>query len=272
MKKLLVLAALMSATAANAKTTTEYYLQPGAGGSALTLDYNMGSATVKSASDVETKATSGLFDINYAYGLNDTMAFGFHTDTGSVKTEVASTSTTASGLGDLHAYMAGFSDMIHYGVDLGLNTAKSKSDNRSSGGLSLMGHVGVLSSSGAWNFGGDLAYTLPMERTTDNSGTESKVTGGNEMKLAGFAEYNYGMGFIVGELSHNTLAESTTKTGATESKSKADSALGLSVKGTYDINEMATAFAGIAMYNVGSNDDHKAYSSNVITLGAHLFF
>lgn len=273
MKKLLVLAALMSATAANAKTTTEYYVQPGAGGSALTLDYTMKNDPIKDAADADAKTSSADLGINYAYGLNDTMAVGAKTFFGSYKTDAK----TASGMGDIHAYFAGFSDMIHYGVDLGLNMGKQKWDaegqtNRSSGGMSLTGNVGVLTSASGWNFGGDLSYSMPQERTADNNGTDAKATGGNVMKLAAFGEYNYGMGFFVAELSTVNTGEITVKSGSTESKTKSDSYTGISLKGTYDVNDMATAFASLGFRNFGSNDNHKAYMGTDIALGVRLGF
>lgn len=286
MKKLLVLAAMMTSSAAFAKGTTEYYFQPAAGASALTLSYSMKSAPVKtetSGTESDAKVAINDFGIDYAYGLGEAMALGAKTGTGSMKVTTTS-DATASGMTDLHLYFKGFSDMIHYGVDLGVSPGKSKKDssgnlsNRYSGGMSLAANVGVLMAGSGMNYGGDLSYTMPLERTVDNNGSDVKVTGGSTIKLAGFMEYDYAVGMFTGELSYNMVADSTEKA-TSDTKLKGESFLGLNLQGTYDFNEMVTGIASLGLENHSSHDytdagttKVKAYMATNVMLGARIGF
>ncbi|MFN7727647.1 MAG: hypothetical protein ACK5P7_00660 [Bdellovibrio sp.] len=289
MKKMILTAVItMAASTAFGKASTEYYFQPAAGAQAVELQYSMNADPIKTESgSTETDAgvTTADFNLNYAYGLTETAAIGVYTFTGSEKTKSGSSDSSASGMGDLHVYYKGFSDMIHWGADLGINMGKSKSNaagettNRSSGGLSLKANVGVLMNASEWNYGGDLSITLPQERTADANGTDIKTTGGNVTKLAGFAEYNYGMGFVGGELAYIMVGDTTRKT-TPEEKRKGEGFLQLTGNASYDFNDMATGLLSIGLEQHSSRDltdsagsaKVKAYMGTNVALGVRLNF
>ena len=289
MKKMILTAVItMAATTAFGKATTEYYFQPAAGAQAVELKYSMNADPIKTetgGTETDGAVTTADFNIDYAYGLNETAAVGVYTFTGSQKTKAGATDSTASGMGDLHVYYKGFSDMIHWGADLGINMGKSKANaagettNRSSGGLSLKGNVGVLANSAEWNYGGDFSITLPQERTADNNGTDIKATGGNVTKLAGFAEYNYGMGFVGGELAYIMVGDTTVKT-TPETKLKGEGFLQLTGNASYDFNDMATGLLSIGLEQHSAHDQTdgagaakvKAYMGTNVALGVRLNF
>ena len=280
-KMILAAVVSMAATTAFAKATTEYYFQPAAGAHAVELNYVMTADPGKAEStggDVDVKRTTNDLVLDYAYGLNETTTLGAYTFSGSSKTTVGTTETTASGMGDLHLYYKGFADMIHWGVDLGVNMGKAKSDKRGTGGLSIAANVGVLANSAEWNYGGDLMIALPQERTTENtSGADTKTKGGNVTKLAGFAEYNYGMGFAGGELAYVMVADTDD---GSASKTKGEGYLMLTGNVSYDFNDMATGLLSIGVENHSARDSDdsasptklKAYMGTNVALGVRLNF
>lgn len=286
-KMILAAVVSMAATTAFAKATTEYYFQPAAGAHAVKIDYRMGSAPAKTetAGGVESdyKITTNDLYLDYGYGLNETTALGAYIFNGSAKTTVGTKDTTASGMGDLHLYYKGFADMIHWGVDLGVNMGKAKADKRGTGGLSIAANVGVLANSAEWNYGGDLKFVMPMERTTEAATAgqnDEKITGGNLIKLAGFAEYNYGMGFLGAELAYNMLSDRTEKATAGETKYKGEGFLSLTGNASYDFNDMATGLLSIGLENHSEHDETdgagsakvKAYMGTNVALGVRLNF
>lgn len=279
---------LAAASAFAAKSNTGYYYQPAGGGQAVELKYNMNSKPGKTGAagggaETDNKSTTGDFKVGYWYGLSEGNALGVHTSTGSEKTTVGTTDTTKSGMTDLFIGYKGFSDMWHYGVDLGYNIGgKAKSDNRSSGGISLTPNVGILIPSGALNYGADLSYRHNMEATFDNSGSDTKFTRGSHMKLAPFLEWNYGMGFLGGELSYNMVGDTTIKgnNGAADTKNKGEGYLNLKVFASYDFNDMVTGLAdvGMGMHSEHDTDDsatttkEKAYTETDVNIGVRLSF
>jgi len=287
--KLLSLAIITLASAsafAAGKSNTEYYYQPSAGGQAVTATYTMDIRPGKtSTSGVESDSKSELSDIylNYVYGLNDNNAFGAETFFGSNKITSNGTTHTANGMGDLHAFYKGYTDMWHYGADLGIaldkikvDTATNKQDNRSTGGMSLKVNGGLLMNSGALNYGADLSYLMPFERTIDAT-PETKVTGGGVLKLAPFIEYNWGMGFVGAELSYNSVSDYTFKTSLGESTTKGESYMGLLAYGTFDFNDMFTGILELGM-NMHQDVDQsatvkdKAYTETIASLGVRMNF
>lgn len=287
-KMILAAVVSMAATTAFAKATTEYYFQPAAGAHAVELEYGMDSDPIKTSTggtDTDAKTTVNDFRLNYGYGLNETTTLGVYTFTGSLKTESGASSSTASGMGDIFLYYKGFADMIHWGVDLGINMGKTKFNaageqtNRSSGGMSIAANVGVLANSAEWNYGADLRIALPQERTADNNGTDIKSTGGNTTKLAGFGEYNYGMGFVGAELAYMMVGDRTVKS-TPETKLKGEGYLALTGYASYDFNDMATGLLSIGLENHSEHDETdgagsakvKAYMGTNVALGVRLNF
>lgn len=287
--KLLALATITLASVsafAAGKSNTQYYYQPSAGVNAVTATYKMDISPGKTeSSGVESDDKSELSDIylNYAYGLNDNNAFGAELFFGSNKQTKGANSHTANGMGDLHLFYKGFTDMWHYGADFGIATEKIKTDttgnfvdNRSTGGMSLKVNGGLLMSSGALNYGADLSYIAAFERSVDST-TDIKVTGGNVLKIAPFVEYNWGMGFVGAELSYNTVSDVTTKVSGTESTSKVGSFAGLMAYGTFDFNDMFTGVLGLGMnmyqdVTQSNGDKDKAYTETVADLGVRMTF
>jgi hypothetical protein len=281
---------LAAASAFAAKSNTEYFFQPAAGQSALELSYMMSSASPKTDStpEVETKITSNNLMVDYAYGLADNSTVGGYITSASGKIESGGTETTSSGMGDLHAYWNGSMDAWHYGVDLGISLAKQKLDaatgnpkNAASGGMSIGGHFGGLWNSGAWNYGGNLTLMMPLERSYEIDGGTGggKITGGMTTTLAGFGEYNYGMGFFWGELAYNMVGDTTNKPDAGgESKIKAESFPSLTIGATYDFNDMVTGMLSYAMQMHGAHDYDdagtklKAYNGTMMNIGARISF
>ena len=265
---------LAAASAFAAKSSNEYYFQPAGGQNALeaklNTDSNPGKTTTGGKDSDDKSVTSDLM-LDYAYGLNETMAVGAHTFFGSDKQTAPGTSATGNGLGDLNVYFkSGFGDMFHYGVDLGYNVsgkAKLNSDglqtNRSSGGMSLKGNIGGLMSAGAWNYGADLSYTYLADRKVDNNGTDVTLSGGNTIRLAPFGEYNYGMGFVGAELSYNMVADGTTSsTGIADVTYLGENYLALKVYASYDF---ADAWTGLAGLTYGAHTDHDQVSNSTAT-------
>jgi hypothetical protein len=272
MKMFLTSLTLLLTATAFGKSTTEYYFQPAAGGSALELTYESAAATVKYDPSGESKVTAGDFHINYAYGLDANSALGIYTFSGTVETKTTTTSK-ADGMGDLHLYYKGFSDFLHYGADLGINTAKNKTDNRSTGGPSINLNVGGLWTASGWNFGGDLTYRFLMERTDDSSPAQ-KTTEGNVVRVAGFGEYNYGSGFIGGELSDSMVADSKTKVSGTTTTNKGENYIALKAYGSLEFSDMVEGLLSIEdqMHPKISANSTKAYSETILALGVRLNF
>lgn len=276
MKLLTVAIMTLATTAAYAKSNTEYYFQPAAGQSALTAAYLMSSTSIKAdnAAATETKMTGSDVALDYGYGLTESSTVGGYLFSGSMKTEQgAAPSTTANGMSDLHVYYRAFSNIWHYGADLGVNMGKAKADARSTGGMSVKVNAGALLSSDAWNYGGDLALTFPMERTTEVTGGDTKTTGGMATRVAAFGEYNYGMGFVGAELAQNMVAKTTDKTVAgVETETASDNFLSVMPYASYDFSDMVTGLLSYEMDMHGSRTGVKAYTTNVIALGARFNF
>lgn len=286
--KLISVAAVTLATAsAFAAPTTEYFFQPNGGQSALELNYMMGNDPVKFEGGGESKTTTNDLMLDYSYGLSDNAAVGGYITTGSQKVSSGGADSTASGMGDLHAYYRGFSDMIRYGVDLGISLAKQKYNstgeltNRASGGMSLAAYVGLLTSADAWNYGGNLSVGMPLERSYEvDGGGGGKIKGGMLTRLAGFGEYNYGMGFVGAELAYNMVGDTTqTPDGGGDTKLKGENYLSLGLNASYNFNDMATGLIGYSMGMHGARDYDdtgatkvEAYTSSMINIGARFTF
>jgi hypothetical protein len=289
--KLLALSIVTLATAsalAAGKSTTEYYYQPSAGVNAVEAKYLMDlrpGKTDDGTGEKDQKYEMSDFYLNYAYGLNDNNAFGAELFFGSQKITSDTTSHTANGMGDIHLLYKGFTDMWHYGADLGISTAKIKldtatnlQDNRSSGGMSLKVNGGVLMNSGAINYGADLSYLMPFERQIDDANS-TKLTGGNTLKLAPFVEYNWGMGFLGAELAYNMVDDLTIKSGAFETKMKGESYLSLMLNGSFDFTDSTVGLLSLGM---GMHPEHdetsagttkvKAYTETIASLGVRMTF
>lgn len=283
MKLLLTAALTLAASAAMAgKSTTQYLFKPGANAQALELGYVMGNDPVANDPSGTTTTKTADLTIDYSYGLSDAMAFGVSTLTGSKKVDNGTTTSTASGLGDLVGYLKGHSDFIHWNVNLGLALSKIKANstgevtNRATGGMSIGGGVDALFSSSGWNYGAGLNYHMNMEKSYEvEGGGGGKFTGGNLMKIAGFGEYNYGQGFLGGELSINQAGDVTQKPDSGgETKVKGESTTGLKFFGTYDFNDMATGLFAyeMIMHPAVSDNATKAYNESNITIGARFNF
>lgn len=282
----LALVTLASASAfAAGKSNTEYYFQPASGAQAVEVKYRMDIQPAKSESaGVTTDEKAELNDLylNYAYGLNDNNAVGAEVSLGNDKTSSGTTSHTATGAGDIHAFYKGFSGIWRYGADLGVNLNKIKidsatnlPDNRSSGGMSVRVDGGVLLTSGEINYGANLAYAIPLERQVDNA--DVKITGGNTLKIAPFVEYNWGMGFVGAELAYNMVSDSTLKAGGTDTTVKGESYTTLLANGSYDFNETVTGLLSLGMGLHPEHDEDattkaKAYTETIASLGVRMNF
>ncbi len=273
MRMLLIALTVLSTASAFAKTATEYYFQPAGGASALELTYEKGNATIKFDPVGESKREIADIRLDYAYGLSDNAAVGFYTFTGENKLKSGGGTQKADGMGDLHAYYKGISDSFYYGADLGFNTEKFKSDNRSTGGPSLKVNGGYLANSGSVNYGGDLSYLYKMERTTDST-PAVKATGGDILRLALFGEYNYGSGFLGGEVASNSVGEAKFKQSGTTTTGKSSSNTSLKFYGTYDFSQMVQGLAFIEnqMFPKSTAAGNKAYTATLLSLGARINF
>ena len=273
-QKFVLLLTTLIASFAFAKSTNEYFFQPADGKNKLDLFYEMANAKVDFEGGGNSKLTISDFHVDYAYGLNANNALGVHTFSGTSKSKLSTgTTTTADGMGDLHVYYKGFMDMWHYGADLGISTAKEKSDNRATGGHSIALYGGGLWTNGAWNFGPKLTYTIFMERTDDSS-PEVKTTGGNVLNVAGFAEYGFGEGFIGGELAFISEDKSTLKQSGASTSVKGNTATSIAAYATYSFNETVDGIFKVTDYMVAKNSDTgiKAYSLMMIDLGVRINF
>ncbi|RYZ88184.1 MAG: hypothetical protein EOP06_11405 [Proteobacteria bacterium] len=279
---ILALVTIASASAmAAGKATTEYFFQPTAGAHAVQLNYLMdvrpGKISSNGAAETDNKQEISDLGLSYMYGLNENNAVGVGLLTGSVKYTRGTQSSTASGLGDVHATYMGFSGMWRYGADLGINTEKIKLDsstslpsNRTTGGMSLGAYVGLLMTSDALNYGGRVSYLMPFERQVDNtSGT--KLTEGGSLKIAPFVEWNWGMGFLGAELAYTSVADTTSKSGNLSTTFKGENVTSLFVNSSYDFNEMFTGLlsVGMAMHPevTDNTDKNKAYTETIATIG-----
>lgn len=282
MKLLLATALLFTASSAFAKKATEYFFQPNAGQSAVELQYNLNEKPTKTetfgtTTSVDTKVKSSDVLLDYGYGLSESQTLGLKIGSGSVESTSGNRTTSTSGLTDPRFYYEQYSDIWHFGADLGVSLDKSKNDNRSSGGLSLGAHAGLLMNADAWNYGADLRIGYPLERTgeTINTKRESKITGTMLTQLAAFTEYNLGMGFVGAELSYAMLGDTTTKVDGVSSKTKGESVTGLRVNGSYDFNEMWTGLASVGMLmhaarnvnDTAASDRAKAYNETDLLVG-----
>ena len=146
----------------------------------------------------------------------------------------------------------------------------------------MKANVGVMMNSASWNYGGDLSYMMPLERSYEGDPTGGgKFKGGNTAKLAGFGEYNWGMGFAGAELAY-LMRDDTTVTPDTgaESKLKGESFLALTAYGTYDFNDMVSGLASLGVENHTSHDltdatgssKVKAYMGTNVALGVRVHF
>lgn len=281
---------LAASAAFAAKSNTEYYFQPANGQSAVELRYIMDvsprqTQTAPAAAVDNGRTETNDVSLNYAYGLNESNTLGAALLTGSTKYTSSGVSSTGSGLGDFHLFYKGSADIWHYGVDLGINTEKIKQDattgnqsNHTTGGLSAKAFVGVMMNSGATNYGADLSYLMPFERTVDV--TNVKIKDGNIIRLAPFAEYNYGMGFLGAELSYAVAADTNiTAVNTSTTTAKGDTQTGLNLYGSFDFNEMATGLLNVGMVMHGEHDATsvagttvKAYTETIASLGVRLNF
>jgi len=277
---------LAAASAFAAKSNTEYYYQPAGGQQEVQLTYGMDSKPAKlDTAGTDLKTETSDINVAYWYGLSEGNAIGVHTFYGSLKDTASD--HTATGMGDIFLGYKGFSDMWHYGFDLGIATSKIKIDstsggvdNRSSGGMSLKPNVGILVGAGALNYGADLSYDYLMERSVDNT-ANTKLTDGNILKLAPFIEWNYGMGFLGGELSYNMVGDTTVKSdGAADSKTKGEGYINAKVFASYDFSDMVTGLADVGMgmhpshdqTDAAGTDTVKAYTETAVNIGVRLNF
>ncbi len=257
----LTVISLISA-AAGARSNTEYYFQPAGGRSLAEVQFetvsNPAKITVVGGTGGESNFGTTTNDINlrYAYGLSDGNAIGVFTGFGSLKYSIATTDRNASGLRDVNLFYKGFSDIWHYGAILGVSTSKTKIENgfpknRSSGGLSVGANLGAMWSSGAMNYGADLSYLHPFERSYDDG---TKLTSGSVLKFAPFYEYNYGMGFVGAELSYNVVRDMAAKQpGQADVEVKGQNYAALKLFGSYDFNE---SWTGLLNLSAGMHNDH----------------
>ena len=292
MKMLAISLTTIVSALAMGKASTEYYYQPAAGVNAVELIYSNSAAPLENevlGVKTDLKTTASDFIIRYARGIDERHAWGLYTFFGSKEYNNDSSGTnvkhTADGMGDIHAfYKAFFGDNMHWDADLGVNTEKVKIDtasgsvdNRSTGGSSLKLGIGKMWTDNSWNYGADLSYLALFERTVDNAAS-TKLTGGDNIKLAGFGEYNHGNGFVGAEIGYNAAGDLKTKTSGVTSTLKAENFFNLKLYGTYEFNEMWT---GLLSFNDAMHADQditpgtgqsNAYNETTFNVGARMTF
>ena len=281
MKFLTVTALTLVTSAAFAKSNTEYFYLPSAAQSALTVDYSTKAHTDDDGTS-SPKTTTSDIGLDYQYGLSEGNVIGAHTFSGSSKSDAAN-STTKNGLGDIFIDYKGAMNLWHYGAELGINMGNMKDDNRSSGGMTLNANFGGLWSSNAWNYGFNIGLGYPFDRKaeTGTPTTNLKETGGTSAMIAAFGEYNYGMGFIVGELAEHMIQDTTISTdpATTDLKVKAFNYTSLKLEGTYDFNDMITGLLSYEADLLPSHDvtgasttSYKSTTDSIAMLGVRFVF
>ncbi len=269
MKKQLLVAALFAVSTTAMAATTEVLHQATGGKVDTTAQYVTGSL---GGVDGVTRTDSTL-NLKVGYGLTETDQLSFNVDTGTQTTEVGTTETKQSGMGDLTFGYQGNNGMLYYGGDLGFS-GTSNGEDRKSGGLSITPFIAAMTPASTWNVGGKLSYALKMERTID-SGVEQKVTGGNALTLAGFAETNYGPGWFTAGVSYTPSATQTTEVGPVKAESKLGNRMGINLGGTYNFSETATGLLTVAMDSYSDSDADPAdgkYTTTGIQLGGRFTF
>jgi len=297
MKLITVAVLTLAATAAFAdgKATTEFYYEPAGGQQALqlNLDYMMDPMTYTEnglTGDAKTNSTSLI--VNYGYGLSENMVVGGYLSYGSDAITASAPggtdqTQTASGLGDIHLYFKGFSDMIHYGLDLGINNGNITEDsttnlrnNNSSGGMSAKANVGFMMAAGMLNYGADLSYLYKGTVTTATAGgTNDTTTGDGVLNLSPFVEYNYGSGFAGAVISYSMVQSGNDTTTTSVATNAAYNVAGLKLFGTYAFSDSMTGLLSVAYYSVPSyqfdaNSAHTtvAYGQTDVNLGFRMTF
>lgn len=292
MKMLVISLATFASALAMGKASSEYYFQPAAGAHAVELIYNNVSSPMEQENagvTTDLESTANDFIVRYMYGLDDSRSWGAYTFFGSREynsevTGVSDDSNTADGVGDIHVFYKAFHDMWHYEADLGVNTEKidvdatsGLQDNRSSGGSSLNLRAGRMWTDNSWNYGADLSYLLLLERTYDDA-TDTKLTGGDIIKIAGFGEYNHGAGFAGGELSYNIVNELKSKASGVTQTTDAENFIMVKLFGTWEFTDMVT---GLVSLNQSMHESHditpgtaevKSFTETGINIGARLNF
>lgn len=267
MKKSIIMATLglVMASTASAATGSEFFFQPGAGNSALSLGVNINSSTAKLSGLItsETKLTSNPIFVKYAYGLDADMSVAVSTDFGTEESDTSGSKEKSTGLNDLTGEFLMKSGSLYYGANATVALAKKKEatttvdGNRSSGGYSLTPFVGYM---GAMGFGGKLSYQYLMDRTVETTTTDKTVTGGSVLSLEGFWEMNYGSGIFGAKIAYAQSAEATTKqTGTTDSKFPSFSMYDVGAYVAHDITTNGTLLASFDYVNVPEFD----YTSGV---------
>ncbi|MCE3009112.1 MAG: hypothetical protein LW875_00685 [Proteobacteria bacterium] len=268
-RTLSLLATLALASTANANTKTEYFYQSKGGAFDLNLGYNMGSTSGQDAG----KITDSSFGFGLAYGLSDSMELSLATTTGERKFDPsgAGADTKEKGMSDLVFGFQMNNGMLYYGADLSYS-GKTKSDKRTTGGISVIPSIGVLMSSGELNYGGKFSYAYNMDKKTE--GTPDITTqGGHAMTLAGFGEMNMGAGHLWGELALVSYQDEKNK--ATSAKTKLGSETNVTVGYSYHVSEMITALASYEHSMVSGNEKlgaDKKWTAMTWNLGARLSF
>ncbi len=272
MKMLLIALTVLSTGSAFGKASTEYFFQPASGASAIELTYEKTDATIKFTPSGELKVEGNDVRVDFAHGLSENAAVGFYTFSGELKSKSGSTTISkADGMGDIHFYYKGISDSLYYGADLGVNTEKSKADSRSTGGLSLKGNVGYLGSASSLNYGGDVSYNYKMERTNDST-PATKTTGGDELKLAVFGEFNYGTGFLGAEVASLSISERENKRLNVTTTTKSSSPTSLKLYGTFDFSQMVQGLLSLENRMIPKETGTKAYTVSTLSAGVRINF
>lgn len=261
----------------------------------LALGYNMYTLTTKVGGTEAMKfdATGLLMGLGFSYGFSAMNSVGVSTaySSWSYKTKItgtgSDTTSKASGVGDIYINSRNYADMggskLLYGVSLGFSPGKKKTasptqdGNTYSGGLSLPIYVGWEADLGGGAWGLLLSYDLKMERTTEGTTADTKVTGGNIMDLKAY--YESGVeSYWNAYLGYRSIGDSESKVGAaaaTTTKGKSGVLLGASW-GTHLSPGMLLAlhYDGIyySKYDAAAGAENDAYLDSTVSARARWEF
>jgi hypothetical protein len=291
---MLVIGLAFSTAQAAETNRSEFFYQPGAGQSDVSVHVGYRALTTKSkTATADTKmtgwagrgvgnATTEGMGVGYEYGLNDMLSLGAELAFTSLEVDNGGTvKPKISGLADPMVFVHGTSGMdfgrLRYGANLGLGFQKHKIEANNdttpaTGGFSLTPYVGLDMDAGPGILGARLSYRFNMERTYDANGTEQKVKDGNILGLAAFYEYMLSDMLLGADVNYRMVGEETTTTGAASTTAKSYSPFGLDLYARIPVDESITIIPSLGYDFSASGDDVDKYNDMVIQVAARFGF
>lgn len=274
------------ATIQTVNAETLLYYTPKGGQSAIQTEYEWTPNTILENKENESKITysGNLLKLNYQYGLNDYVALGAELGLGEQTLSTSTTTLKDSGLKDSILKLHAKYNLFLLGMDISLPNSKAithtysdkaYNGNLSSGGITISPYVGMLYEVEDFNLGVVGAYDHRLERQSeyaDHSGSNT-TTGGHQLQLSPFIEWNYGSGFIAAQLTKSSVSEISSKNQDNfESTQQKFEYHKVALKGSYNFSNQLTMLMDITQQSIPKQEHTSAYSLNFVSLGLRMVF